>query len=186
SLANLVAKSLITSDVADAIVRYRLLDTTRAYALEKLNESGEFEPVARRHAEYYRDLFERAEAQWEARPTVEWLADYSRRTDHVRAALDWAFSPSGDASIAVALTAASVPLWMHLSLLEECRQRTERALAALERVTSIEPRQHMQLLTAWGAALMLTKGPGPEVAAAWTRALEIAERLDDADYRLRA
>jgi predicted ATPase/DNA-binding winged helix-turn-helix (wHTH) protein len=186
SLANLVAKSLITSDVAGAIVRYRLLDTTRAYALEKLTESREFEQVARRHAEYHRDLFERAEVQWEARPTVEWLADYSRRVDHVRAALDWAFSPSGDASIAVALTAASVPLWMHLSLLEECRRRTERALAALEHVTSIEPRQHMQLLTAWGAALMLTKGPGPEAAAAWTRALEIAERLDDADYRLRA
>ena len=51
--------------------------------------------------------------------------------DNLRAALDWAFSPGGDTSIGVALTAAAVPLWMHLSLMEECRGRVERALAAI-------------------------------------------------------
>ena len=76
------------------VTRYRLLETTRAYALEKLAESGELEQVARRHAEYYRDLFERAEAEWETRPTAEWLAEYGRQIDNVRAALDWAFSPT--------------------------------------------------------------------------------------------
>src|SRR5258708_15499566 len=44
----------------------------------------------------------------------------------------------------------------------------------------------MQLNTALGAALFLTKGSGPESLAAWTSAFEIAESLDDADYRLRA
>ena len=73
-------------------------------------ESGELDAVARRHAEYYRDLFERAETEWETRPTAEWLADYGRQIDNLRAALDWAFSPGGDASIGVALTAAAVPL----------------------------------------------------------------------------
>ena len=53
-VANLVTKSLVTPDVGDALARYRLLETTRAYALEKLTESGEFYPMARRHAEYYR------------------------------------------------------------------------------------------------------------------------------------
>ena len=42
------------------------------------------------------------------RPTAEWLADYVREIDNLRAALDWAFSPSGDRSIGVALTAAAV------------------------------------------------------------------------------
>ena len=129
-LSNLVAKSLVAAEVEDAPARYRLLDTTRAYALEKLAESGERERLARRHAEYYRDLFERAEAEWRRRHTAEWLADYGRQIDNLRAALDWAFSPGGDASIGVALTAAAVPLWMHLSLLEECRGRVEQALAA--------------------------------------------------------
>ena len=129
-ISSLVAKSLVVAEVDAAVPRYRLLDTTRAYALEKLAESGERERLARRHAEYYRDLFERAEAELETRPTAEWLADYRRQIDNLRAALDWAFSPDGDAEIGVALTAAAVPLWMHLSLLEECRSRVERALAA--------------------------------------------------------
>lgn len=68
SVANLVAKSLVIVDVGDAVVRYRLSETVRAYALEKLAKSGEREPIARRHAEYYLGLFERAEAETETRP----------------------------------------------------------------------------------------------------------------------
>ena len=96
-LADLVAKSLVVADVSGAKPRFRLLDTTRAYAIEKLDESGERERIARRHAAYYRDLFERAEGEAPARPTGEWLADYAREIDNLRAALDWAFSPDGDA-----------------------------------------------------------------------------------------
>ena len=108
-LADLVAKSLVVADVSGAKPRFRLLDTTRAYAIEKLDASGERERIARRHAEYYRDLFERAEREVPARPTGEWLADYAGEIDNLRAALDWAFSPSGDVSIGVALTAARGP-----------------------------------------------------------------------------
>src|SRR6266536_4214324 len=57
SVANLVGKSLVSADVGGALVDYRLLETTSAYAREKLIESGELEDFARRHAEYYRDLF---------------------------------------------------------------------------------------------------------------------------------
>jgi predicted ATPase len=72
-------------------VRYRLLETTRAYALEKLVQAGASDAVARRHAGYYLELFADAEAEAETRPTDEWLADYGPRIDNVRAALDWAF-----------------------------------------------------------------------------------------------
>ncbi len=50
SVANLVAKSLISVNANSETSLYRLLDTTRAYALEKLTESGELEQIARRHA----------------------------------------------------------------------------------------------------------------------------------------
>jgi predicted ATPase len=63
-LTNLVTKSLVVSDVGGMTARYGLLNTTRAYALEKLAESGEAETIARRHAGFHRDLFERAEAEW--------------------------------------------------------------------------------------------------------------------------
>jgi predicted ATPase/DNA-binding winged helix-turn-helix (wHTH) protein len=185
-LVNLVTKSLVSMDVDGAATRYRLLETTRAYALEKLSENGERERVARRHAEYHRGLFERAEAEWDTRPTIEWLADYRRYTDDLRAALDWAFSHGGDTSVGVALTAASVPLWMHLSLMEECRGRVERALAALGPGPSCDARREMQLQAALAASLMFTKGLVPEVGTASTRALEIAERLDAAEYQLRS
>jgi predicted ATPase len=173
-------------EVAGAVTRYRLLETTRAYALEKLTESGELEQVARHHAEYYRDLFERAEVEWETRPTREWVATYGRQTDNVRTALDWAFSPSGDASIGAALTAASVPLWFQHSLMVECRGRVERALASLGPRAGRGGRREMQLFAALGVSLMQTKGPAPDTTAAWTTALEIAERLDDIEYQLRA
>jgi predicted ATPase len=119
-VSSLVATSLVAVEIDGAIARYRLLDTTQAYALEKLADSGERERLARRHAQYYRDLFERAETGWEARPTAEWPGGYGRQIDNLRAALDWAFSPGGDAMIGVALTAVAVPLWMQLSLMEEC------------------------------------------------------------------
>jgi predicted ATPase/DNA-binding winged helix-turn-helix (wHTH) protein len=141
AVANLAAKSLISTDISDDVTYHRLLDTTRAYALEKLSESGEIERLARRHAEYYRDLIERVETESEVRPATEWLADYTRQIDNLRAALDWAFSPSGDASIGIALTAAAVPLWVQLSLLEECRGRVERALAALGSMAAPNPRR---------------------------------------------
>jgi predicted ATPase/DNA-binding winged helix-turn-helix (wHTH) protein len=186
SVANLVTKSLVMVTVSDVMVRYRLPETIRAYAFEKLAESGEREYIARRHAEYHRDLFERAEAEAEARPMGEFLAVYGPRIDNLRAALDWAFSPGGDASIGIALTAASVPLWVDLSMMAECRRRVESALARLNSVADVDPRHEMQLLAAFGMSLNYTTGPVPETEAAWTRTLEIAKSLDDTGYQLRA
>jgi predicted ATPase/DNA-binding winged helix-turn-helix (wHTH) protein len=185
-VANLVAKSLVIADAGGAMVRHRLLETTRAYSLDKLVEAGEFDGAARRHARRYLDLFEGAEAEAETRPTDEWLADYGPTIDNLRAALDWAFSPAGDASIGVALTAAAVPLWTHLSLVEECRYRVEQALAGVGQREDRDKRREMQLAAALGAALMYTRGATPETRAAFARALEIADSLDDTDYRVRA
>jgi len=185
-LLGLVAKSLVVAGSEDAAARYRLLDTTRAYALERLEESGERDQQARRHAEFYRDLFIRAEAHAATRPTDEWLADYIPTMDNLRAVLDWAFSATGDASIGVALTAAAVPLWMHLSLMEECRRRVERALAASASGPDRDARSEMQLQAALAASLMYTRGAVSEVVAAGTKALEAAEDLGDAEYQLRS
>jgi predicted ATPase/DNA-binding winged helix-turn-helix (wHTH) protein len=185
-LSNLVVKSLVLTESNGCTERYRLLDTTRAYALEKLAQSGELDAVARRHAEFYRDLFEGAETEWETRPTAEWLADYGWRLDNLRAALGWASSPSGDSTIGVALTAAGVPLWMHLSLMEECRGCVERALATLGVGANRDARREMKLHAALAASLMYTRGAVPETDAAWTKALEIAESFDDAEYQLRS
>jgi predicted ATPase len=185
-IANLVAKSLISVDVGAAVVRYRLLDTTCAYGIGKLKEAGECETSARRHAEYYRDLFQRAETEWDTRPTTELLADYAPRIDNVRAALDWAFSPTGDRRLGIALTIAAVPLWKLLSLMEECRSRARRALAGPGPVGRPNARDTMRLLTALAAAPRYDKYPTHEIESAWTEALTIAEEAADADHQLSA
>jgi predicted ATPase len=184
TVANLVTKSLVTLEVGSVIARYRLHETTRDYALEKLAESGEFDQMLRRHASYYRDLFDRAEKELDTLPAPAWMADYGHYIGEVRAALDWALSSTGAPEVGVALTVAAVPLWEQLSLMEECRDRVERALSGP--AESRDARRNMQLHAALAAALFLTKGSCPEMLAAWTSAFEIAESLDDADYRLRS
>jgi len=178
----LVTKSLVAAETKAGIARYRLLDTTRAYTIEKLDESGERQQIAHRHAESYRDLFEGAEGEAAARPADEWLADYGREIDNLRAALDWAFSPGGDGSIGMALTAAAVPLWMRLSLLEECRSRAKQALGALGAGGVRNLREEMRLHSALGASTPEV----PEMGAAFTKALDVAESLGDTEYQLRA
>ena len=185
-LANLVSKSLVTVDAGRPTVQYRLLETTRAYAREKLSDSGELEQYARRHAEYHRDLFEAAAEQWKTQPSSDWLAAYGRQIDNLRAALDWAFSPNGDAPIAIALTIASVPLWFQLSLMEECRGRVEQALEIAGSQIDRCPDRDMKLFAALGTAMLYTMGPGPKMKAAWTNVLQIAEGLEHNDYALRA
>jgi len=181
-LAGLVTKSLVVVDVSGAQPRFRLLDTTRAYAIDKLDSSGERERMARRHAEYYLTLFKRAESEVPARPTAEWIADYAREIDNLRAALDWVFSPGGDGSMGMALTAAAVPLWMRLSLLEECRSRAKQALGALGTGGTRDPREEMRL----HAALGTSTPEAAELGEAFTKALDIAESLGDSEYQLRA
>src|SRR6266542_4324770 len=187
AVADLVGKSLLSTDVGGASLQYRLLETTRAYAREKLIGSAEFDHVARRHAEYLRDLFQHAEAELETRPTVEWLAAYRLYIDDLRTALDWAFSPSGHVGVGVALTAASVPLWTHLSLLSECRARVEQAIASLGCQVPSDPRRDMRLYLALGNAIVHTRAGGaPDMSAAFSKALELAEIVDDTRYRLGA
>jgi predicted ATPase/DNA-binding winged helix-turn-helix (wHTH) protein len=185
-VANLVGKSLIAADPRGKVAQYRLLDTTRLYAFEKLKSSGEFQQIARRHTEYYCAVFAHAEADSESLPQAAWLAIYERHLANVRAALRWAYSPEGDRQIAVALTVAAVPLWVHLSLMGECRERVERALAVLEGDEAATARPRMQLSAALGWSLMYGVGRARETSAAWTATLELAEQLDDNSYQLRA
>jgi predicted ATPase/DNA-binding winged helix-turn-helix (wHTH) protein len=186
SLADLVAKSLVARDVGSKPVRYWLLDTTRAYAREKLTESGEIEITRRRHAEYFRDLFEQVKPEQTMRPTAEWIAAYGQGINDVGAALDWAFSPGGDPTVGVALTIASDALWFGLSLMDEWRPRVETALASISRGAGGSTHREMQLLAALGAATLFTTRPTSNGGAPWTDVLEIAEGLDDTEYRLRA
>ena len=186
-LSDLVVKSLVTVYLDTPIPRFRLVETTRAYALEKLETSGEHKRLLRRGAEYARDRLERSQTTLEARPTADLLVSYGFWVENIRVVLDWAFSPEGDPSVGIALTAAVVPLWLHLSLVEECRVRVEQALAAFAASTNPDERLEMRLYATQGALLIIARGAeADDSARAWTKTLALAECLDDAEYQLRA
>ena len=184
-LADLAGKSLVTADISGGEAHFRLLATTRTYALGRLDESGDRQVAARAHAEYCCNLFERAGREWETRPMAEWRAAYGQQVDNLRTALDWAFSPVGDVSIGVALAAASVPIWFELSLLDECRRWMERALG-VPKPGDPRPCQEMVLQCGFGYAMMFAQGMNDRARIALTKAKDLAERLADPDYQLRA
>src|SRR5499426_4791540 len=183
-IGNLVSRSLVMRDAATGA--YRLLETTRAYAREKLAAAGELELVGLRHAERFRDLFDQAILDWQSLPTAQWLAAYQGYVDDVQAALDWSFSTQGEESGAIRLTCAAVPLWFQLSLIDECRARVEEALKRLPAAGDVGEERVMQLHAAHGWSLMYTTGPARDTGVAWNNALQLAELLGSTDYRLRA
>ncbi|HTI01635.1 MAG TPA: winged helix-turn-helix domain-containing protein, partial [Acidisoma sp.] len=181
-IASLTAKSLVSLDASEPSGRWRLLETIRAYALDKLAESGEANWVARRHAEFFRDLF----GPLMAGPLIalDELPRYAREIDNLRAALDWTFSrEGGDARIGVDLVVAAVPIFPALSLLPECLRWSNQALHALDdtrRGTAAE----MRLQAGLGYSLMYTSGDGNGTRAALGRSLAIAEERGDIHYQM--
>ena len=118
-VANLVFKSLVSVSQSENVPRWRLLETTRAYAIGKLEESGEALQTARRHAEYYLALFDLFAKGNQLQAALDNLGAYRREIDNFRAALNWAFSDDGDRAIGVALAAARADFWVAVSLLAE-------------------------------------------------------------------
>ena len=177
AILSLGAKSLIAADASDDNVIYRLLDTTRTYAREKLRNSNESAEISRRHAEFFCAVWDSADAQ--ARSNAEWLEKHGRKIDDVRTAIDWCFSPDGDTLLGQRLTAASGPLWFRLLALNECARRLRRALQTGNADLTSDPALEMRLNVTLGYALMYTAEPG--AAAALNRAIEIADRLADTE-----
>lgn len=186
NVANLVAKSLVSADVSGPAVQYRLLDSTRAYALQKLTDSGAFGDCARRHARHHLDWFKSVEANWQTRTNAEWLVEYGRRMEDLRSALNWAFSANGDLSIAVSLTAASSAQWPAMAPIGEALEYVERALASRTAGSTLTALEEARLLRVLSGALILTKGPRPNVRILLMEALDIAERMDDLNGRVQA
>src|SRR5207302_9491056 len=143
---------LITADRGGQVAASLLLELTRAYAGEKLPQTNQAAPLARRHAAYCRAVLENAERDWETLSQPEWLATYAGWIGDVRAALDWSFAPGGDTALGIALTAASTPLWFALSLVNEFQQRGERALAAIGGTSLADSEIEMKLNVSLGAA----------------------------------
>ncbi len=117
ALQKMVDCSLVQPSNEGDVLRYRLLATTRDYALLKLADAGEEQPLRRQHAAVLRALLahpSRTEAH------VLWLARCKAEIDNLRTALDWCLWYDGNA--AVALLAEAVEVFGELQLFEEARE----------------------------------------------------------------
>jgi predicted ATPase/class 3 adenylate cyclase len=96
-MSQLVDKSLVDVDEQTVPARYRLLETIRQYAQDRLEASGETASVRRRHADYFVALAETAGPHLRSRDQIEWAAAVARDSENFVAALDWAVeAPSAD------------------------------------------------------------------------------------------
>lgn len=184
AVANLVDKSLVTADIGGEVTHYHLLEMTRAYALDRLRQSGEWDAIIRAHAAYYRGLFARTSDTKPALSKDEWRSGFGRQIGNLRVALGWAFSPAGDAALGVALAAAATDFWIALSLLREC---CDWGLKAVMNLGAAEgTRDEMMLQSGLGLALTYTRGMHVDARSAFTRALTLAEASADVGYQVRA
>ena len=193
AMDGLVTKSLVAADTRGAILYLRLLDTTRAYASQKLVESNEAHRIAQGHAMYYRELLNRismkapaAGAELDQTGGVTEAREAKGVIDEVRAALDWAYSDQGDLTLAVDLTAAAAPLWIHHLLMDECRERIEQAIALFGKEVCRDARRDLQLFSSLAVAHLESTGNASKIDEAWSRAAELAEELNDSEYRIRS
>ncbi|UWF51340.1 helix-turn-helix transcriptional regulator [Pseudomonas sp. N3-W] len=186
SITQLVAKSLLNVEVGDEAVFYRLLDTTRHYALVKLELAAEWPDTRKRHAERCLALMQQARDDWEQTPTGLWIERYARSLEDIRTALDWGLNGSGPDDLAIRLTAASTPLWQELSLLKEHGGYLRKALALL--TTSAEPCPHLSisLKLALGSSCYHIQGGTEETIEAFVSARLLAVQHDDVAGQLRA
>jgi predicted ATPase/DNA-binding winged helix-turn-helix (wHTH) protein len=177
AVASLGAKSLISITLINGSTYCRLLEATRAYAGAKLAGRGEADSIARRHASFFSNFLQHDEIV-QSNFGEHDLSGYKSDIGNVRTALEWAFSDHGDVTVGVELAAWAAPLFIGLSLREECNRWCERALAALDE-GGRGTRQEMILQEALGLASMYTRGHSDQVRAAIERGLALAEALED-------
>lgn len=169
SVINLGVKSLLSVETGSVETRYRMLNTTRLYAALRLEEAAAQAGVAERHARAMLAVYARADADLRVLPAAEWRERYAATADDFSAALDWAFSPGGDALLGIELTATSWFAMLEMGRVDEHRQRVARALAALPGQQGVDSEVELRLLAATVLIAATSNGGGPEVEQAMRR-----------------
>ncbi|PZR58282.1 MAG: adenylate/guanylate cyclase domain-containing protein [Candidatus Meridianibacter frigidus] len=144
-LCALVGKSMVVAELERSEARYRLLESTRQYALERLRETGEYQNIAERHAVFFARVTRDAEMQSLAEPDEKWLPALKQEADNLRAAMDASMSGEIPFEIGARMVADLFPFWFHR--VPEGVRRIEAALADA-RTTDPELRAALHLADA--------------------------------------
>ncbi len=178
-LSSLTDKSLVVADTAGEQERYHLLESTRAYALEKLTAAGARERLAHRHAEYFRAQAHEADERYGTGSTAAWLASVERELDNYRAVLEWALKDGHDLALGGAVAGALERLWADGGLAVEGRYWIGLAQAGLDE--SMHPQVAARM---WRALGGLSSGRRGHDCA--QRALALSQSVGDEKGQARA
>ena len=170
---SLVDKSILLRTEAQGVVRLRLLDTLREYGRERLERTGEYPQLRRRHCDWYRQFAHDAEAEWFSARQVQWLDRIRRELPNLREALDFAISEGGQDALDFA--ADLHQFWFLRGPFNEARRWLDRALAAAPKEpTTVRAR-------AIYAACMIasTQGDIPAATALVAEGRELVQQVAD-------
>jgi predicted ATPase len=170
-LMSLVDKSLVLSDLDGADARYRMLETTRAYTREKLQEASEFESLEHLHLDYMRDLFVTVAAKNAEQKTEQRRLD--DELENARAAIEFSLRSGRLRDGAIILVATD--LWEVRELFSEL---VERAELFLDRLPADDHwlRGWLHQQTVWS---LLQHGHVDRYVAASQRALDYGRLAND-------
>lgn len=147
TLVRLVDRSLVTFQSQATGTRYAFLESVRAYAAERLGESGEGAPIRTHHLDYMLAFVEQAEPHLKGPEQAEWLDRLHAEHDNLRAGLEWALSGPVSPELALRLARAPYRFWEVRGYLSEGRQFLERALAL---AADVQPQLRSEALRALG------------------------------------
>ncbi|KQV65141.1 winged helix-turn-helix domain-containing protein [Rhizobium sp. Root1220] len=182
-ISNLVSKSLISFEGSDSAPRWRLLETVRAYSLDKLGVKEDYRRTMRRFTKYFLKLYRPFSDERELQAAIENTGIYRREIDNLRAALNWALSSDGDRILGGRLAAATTDFWTAISLVGEGGEWAQRALDRMGEESGT--RTEMILKCALGFALIYTEGMSRRGREVLVRALDLAKTFGDFDYQQR-
>jgi predicted ATPase/class 3 adenylate cyclase len=174
-LARLVDKSLVFTEERGADLRYRMLETIRAYGRDRLQEANEADAAFHRHLRWHVQLAERAKPELRGPDQISWLDRLALDYDDLRAALEWAAHRSDEAELWARLACALHRFWALRGYVREGREWLERAAAH----EAIGPALRAE--AAWAAAgLAFDQGDYRQAEALSEKSLEWSRHGGDA------
>ena len=185
-VGDLVEKSMVSTDLDPVHPRYRLLETTRAFALERLVAADEAAIVARRHADYRLETLRRVDMQSQTPRLASTLAGFRTDIDNLRATLDWSNGTHGDSRVAFTLASFVAPVMLDLLLIDECLTRAAAALVRMPPTSDRSPDEELRLRTVVAASQVYIAGPCPAAMQSWRDALAAARSAGDRPFEIRA
>jgi diguanylate cyclase (GGDEF)-like protein len=173
-LGGLVRKSLVVDTIDDSTSRYRLLESVREYAAEKLEADGESDVLHRRHAQYYLRVAEAAKSTYYTTPSKQWMLRFFPEWENFRSALHWSLAQRKDIKLGATLAGALVMFLSHVSPNESLRW-TRMALASLP--PDSEPSIEAALW--YGVGRAAENLPADQMRSAAERAVALARTVGD-------